>query len=160
MQQKDVSTSGIATRNAELVRGLDTFQISREYKAHRVHRVFFLPVVSRHVRILSCYKKTHWSVISVAKKKENKRIGLKSKESSFRPYNKHYHDIDFRAIAVICLFKSASILFKFFCCNGGRLYYFFLRRRRRKSGKTSAKNAGDSWETGTNISSRSYCRLL
>ena len=34
-------TAGIATTNAELVQGFDTFQISQEYKVHRVHRVFF-----------------------------------------------------------------------------------------------------------------------
>ena len=37
-------------------------------------------------------------------------------------------------IAVICFFKSASILFESFCCNGSRLYYF-----RMKSRKTSEK---------------------
>ena len=52
MQQKDVSTAGIAARNAELVQGFDTFQMSQEYRAHRVHRVFFVRVVSRHPRFL------------------------------------------------------------------------------------------------------------
>ena len=66
------------------------------------------------------------------------------------------HDTtDSREIAVICFFKSTSILFEYFCCSGRRLYYF-----RMKSRKTSGKKEGDSVEIGTNVWSKSCRRLL
>jgi len=63
---------GIAATNAELVQGFDTFQISQNTKSIESIGCFlcvlFLDIPE------SCNKKTHWSVILVAKKEKGKQM--------------------------------------------------------------------------------------